>query len=410
MKNFVVFIIILFIFFTLLFITVTAQDSNEEKTSALSGAINAGEYLLKGIINSRYKKPGWREYLMPDRFEIPPAYVSTLSPHPRLITISQIYNVKTRINQQPYSEWYTYLVQYANSNNSSYGLVREKAKKLKALAFLYHLNRDNQYLTRAISLFNELPEAPKIVNLEGGAPNRGWGDFLQCADAIPDICAAYDLLFNQLPNPLKESVKQKTLSVVKQLIDAINITPRNNHITVFTLAIATSSLTFDNTQNYIFYDNQGLYNLSMDYLSQSLGLIAPDGGYGEGPGYSQYILQYLSQFSVYQENCFGQSLFNNSRLERMVNWLLDNYKGSGSFTQFDDAYDLNKFYLPLIVHLTPSGSKWIEAFNQFPSQNKYSSNMVEALCIYRKKNNKSISILTCFCRGFLSGFGPVYFS
>ncbi|MCK5075031.1 MAG: heparinase II/III family protein, partial [Calditrichia bacterium] len=120
-------------------------------------------------------------------------------------------------------------------------------------------------------------------------------------------------------------------------------------------------------------------------------------------------LQYLSQFSVYQENCFGHSLFNNPRLERMVNWLLDNYKGSGSFAQFDDAYDLNKFFLPLIIHLTPSGSKWEEALNQLPSHNSYQSNMIEALCIYRKKPLTQYQYQPAFAGAFYPDLGQYIF-
>ncbi|MEJ2635037.1 MAG: heparinase II/III family protein [Calditrichia bacterium] len=112
--------------------------------------------------------------------------------------------------------------------------------------------------------------------------------------------------------------------------------------------------------------------------------MAPDGGYGEGPYYAHYILGYLGPFSVHLANTMDISLFAHPYLERMVNWVLDNEKGSGQYTQFDDSYEIRNFYLPLIVSQANSGIYWDTWLDSQPEFPQYNANMIEALAAYRE--------------------------
>ncbi len=264
-------------------------DSRLEEDNQNSGSIppwisNSGQALIKGIAEGPYKKPGWREYLVRDRIELEVDYPPGPMPHPRLLTPLQIRQAAISLSTDPQRKWYR---QVRSNATQSAILGRRKARQIaeqaKSCAFVYRMEGNPYYLNQAISLLRLLPEPPGIVNLEGGNAEGRWGDYLQSAEAIPDLCVACDLLYNELPDIEKREIERKIAGVVRQLAEGFQVTPRNNHVTVMAVAVATAALTFDNLQQFIPYSSRDLFRLAVDHLSQSLSLIAPDGGYGEGP-------------------------------------------------------------------------------------------------------------------------------
>ncbi|MEJ2635036.1 MAG: hypothetical protein P8184_07060 [Calditrichia bacterium] len=230
---------------------------------------NFGKYLGEGVLYSRYKKPGWREYIMPDRLELTCMSSAGLPPQTRLLTAYQINLIKIRKNRAPYDRWYRLVRQKADQPVlPRYGRVTEIARQAKACALLYCIEKDPAYLHKTIDLLDRLPEPPAIADLEGGKPNSGWGDYLQSAEAVPSLCVTYDLLQEELPPQIRVDTKRKVLEVVEQLVNAFKITPRNNHVTVMAIAVCTSALTFDNIGEYLYYSRNDLFRSGIDQLSQ----------------------------------------------------------------------------------------------------------------------------------------------
>ncbi|GAB4368100.1 MAG: hypothetical protein Kow0042_09090 [Calditrichia bacterium] len=321
---------------------------------------------------------------MPDRLELSSYIPGDLPPHPRLLFTDHFRRARWNLGRKPYRDWYFLLRQQADLPvYGHYSRVRNLARQAKACAALYQWEANPAYRQKVQDLLRQLPEPPEIIDLEGGRANEGWGDFLQSAEAIPDLCVAYDLMLAELPGELTAAVKRKTLGVVQQLIDAFKYTPRNNHVVVMAVAVVTAALTFDEPQEFITYSTPELYSLGMTHLSESLGLIAPDGGYGEGPYYARYILSYLAPFSLHLNHAAGVRLFDHPYLQRLVTWVMDNDKGNGGYTQFDDSFTTQFFFLPLISAMTPSGHMWDAYFRNLPKFNHYQSNMVEGLLIYQ---------------------------
>ncbi|MFZ0389788.1 MAG: heparinase II/III family protein, partial [Calditrichia bacterium] len=375
---------LIILFLTLFFTAAGGQPASTGTRNADDLLQNAAGYLLKGVLYGRYKKPGWREFIMPDRLELPIARQFSAGKRPRLLSQNSIRLARARRLQKIYREWYRLILQEAQSPLPPDNFrVSALAGRAKAAAFLYRVEERGHWRRRALELLEMLPEPPQIINLEGGPAGRDWGDYLQSAEALPDLCVAYDLLADEIPGDLRFEVERKILRVAAQLAEGFNVTPRNNHVTVMSFAVATAALVIDQPERYIHYTSAGLFRTAMEHLSLSLGLISPDGGYGEGPYYARYVLNYLASFSLHLQEAAGADLFNHPYLERLVNWVMDNDKGSGQFTQFDDAYSTRFFFLPLLIPQCSSGVRWEKWFRQQASYPQYSSNMVEALLYYR---------------------------
>ena len=323
---------------------------------------------------------------MPDNLELPSVLPAALPPHPRLLTPAQFQSARFAINRSPQREWFLLLRQQADLPvRNFYRRVNSLAIQAKACAVMFRLTGEAVYREKALTLLKQLPDPPEIIDPEGGAADRSWGDYLQSAEPVPDICVVYDLLYDEMPLALRETVERKVLGVTEQLIDAFMLTPRNNHVTVMAIAVTTAALAFDHPEKFMPRSQPELYRVGMTHLSQSLGLVAPDGGYGEGVYYARYIVNYLSPFSVYMQNSMGVRLFEHPYLQRMVNWIIDNDKGSGEYTQFDDAYTTRFFYLPLIIPSSPFRGLWDEYFRARPAFRVYYSSMAEALLTYRER-------------------------
>ncbi|GAB4335451.1 MAG: hypothetical protein Kow0037_15320 [Calditrichia bacterium] len=304
-------------------------------------------YLFNGVIQSRYKQPGWNEFVMPLRIEFDSRSPRSINHHPRLLPNYLFQEARQRINQPEFAVYYQMLNRLAGSS-SGFTRVTQLAAAAKANAFFYLLKNDPRYLEKSIRILNQLPEPPVVVDWEGGVADRDWGDYLQSAEPIFDLCVTYDWLYADLPLRTREELERKVLQVTEQLITALPVTPKNNHVTVMAAAVLVAGLTFDTPEKHIHYNAGSLYRKGWEFLSQSLGLIAPDGGYAEGPYYARYILKYLAPLAFYLQNSVGSRMFHNPRLQRLVLWTLDNDKGSGQFSAFDDSYPTQHLFLPLL--------------------------------------------------------------
>lgn len=343
--------------------------------------------LLKGIAAANFKKTNPIELIPYTALELPRLYLSTPMPHPRLITPMQLRHARQNRFRAPQQQWYQLMKdrveKYMSSNNLQLrGLLFRQAEDIKTLAFLYHIDNDTRYLQAAILLLEQLPEPPVIINLEGGANSTGWGDFLLSAQALMPLCVALDLLYNDMPPDLRQTVRRKLTQVSQQLLDGMLYTPANNHVTVMAAATLTAAILEDQPELFINNGRQNIWQQGIEYLSRALGLIAPDGGYIEGVYYGQYITGYLAPFSLYFRNATGISLYRHPYLERMVNWMIANEKGSGRYAAFDDAFQVRPFSLPLLIPQSRLRQTWHAFWQTLPPDNFFHNNMAEGMAVF----------------------------
>ena len=143
----------------------------------------------------------------------------------------------------------------------------------------------------------------------------------------------------------------------------------------------------DTPQEFIVASRQELWQEGLKYLSRGLGQISPDGGYSEGVYYGNFVLSYLAPLSVYFKNLAGVNLFRHPYLERMVNWVIANDKGSGQYSSFDDAYQIDFLILPLIITDSRLNNNWYSYWNSLPPLQRVKPNLIEALSVFEVSHN-----------------------
>jgi hypothetical protein len=344
---------------------------------------------LKGIAASNYTKPTLIEIIPTTAKETVQIPVPVANFRPRLITSKQLDNARRNIYREPYQNWYELIKERVDRYVEGAPPVLMQpvyiqAEDIKNLAFVYQIEGDIGYLLAAENLLKQLPEAPEIFNLEGGRAKAGWGDFLQSAQAVPEICVANDLIYEDMNPDLRSEVRRKLLNVTAQLMDAVIYTPANNHLTVFSVAILVNALYEEHPHDFIAFTRQEMWITGLEALSRGLGLAIPDGGYAEGVYYARFILNYLAPLSVYFQNNTGEKLFEHPNLERMVSWVNANDKGSGHYSAFDDAYQVEFFFLPLVIPQSRQGNNWYAHWATRPPETRALKNLAEAICVFEK--------------------------
>lgn len=365
--------------------------------------------LVKGIFRGDYRPYGQIEYIPESAIDLPNRLLPSSRARPRLLTLAQINAARSNRLREPYADWEQLLLTRANQRlrqplPSSADLVVPYAEDIKILAWLYRLTNQQRYRDRAIALLLKLPPPPEIINLEGGDNSRGWGDYLLSAEALPALWVALDLLWYDLTLAQQLRIRGLLTGVAQQLADALWFTPANNHVTLMATAVLITALAEEEPQLFISEDRNSLWRKGLEYLSRSLGLVAPDGGYAEGVYYAGFILNYLAPLAVYWENASGDRLFAHPYMERLINWVLANDKNSGSYAAFDDAFQIDFFYLPLIVHQSASGAAWrnVDSPEFTPRQN-----LVEAMAVFRP--GISSAIVETSPAAFFPDYGQIVF-
>ena len=181
---------------------------------------------LKGIAASNYKKDSKIEYFPLTSLELPSVFLPANSTHPRMLTLLQIQRARQNIPREPYQTWSQLLKEqtdpYIIQNNP---VLKEPTLKsvedIKTLAFIYRVENDERYLIAITKLLSQLPEPPKVVNIEGGANSHGWGDFLESAQAIPAICVALDLVYDDIETSIRNRTRRILSEIAQQLLNAL---------------------------------------------------------------------------------------------------------------------------------------------------------------------------------------------
>ena len=342
--------------------------------------------LLKGIAAADFQKTSALEYLPFTAIELPRDYLESGLSRPRLISNVDIRRARMQLYRDPYTNWHQLMIQqverFTTGTPRLSQLVYNQAEEIKVLAFLYRLEGDERYRDAALSLLRQLPEPPKIINLEGGRNQRGWGDFLESARALVPICVAVDLLYDEMDPDLQWQVRDRLSRVAAQLNNSLIYTTGNNHMTVIAIAILTLAMIEDDPAAFTALSREDLWQQGWYSLSQGLGLIAPDGGYAESVYYGRFIMSYLSPFSLYLENVTGARLFQHPLLQRHVNWLIANDKGSGTYGGFDDAFQIDFLLLPPVIRQSSQQRNWMAYWQSLPPLYQPLDNLAESLVAF----------------------------
>lgn len=366
-----------------------SRDSLLKKDDSI---VKKGQHILqqivKGIAAGDFKKPGWNEYTARDNLNIDRVFIRNQQDHPRLISKRQLEIARTRINLPPYNLWYQKLKHAADSydvNNEPEHPV-DRADNLKILAFVYYLEKDEHYLQKIERILEKFPAPPGSFTY--AVPGKDWGDNLEAAQTISALCVGLDLVYNDLPADLRESILYKIGPVINQLSDAIPITPSNNHMAVISMSFMQTAMLLEHPEKYTKLNRQRLWQTGLRNLARALGRVAPDGGYAEGTYYAGFVLSYLSPFVVYFKNMTGVNLINNPTLEKLIQWYMVNDKGSGSYTLFDDGLEVNWFFLPILSTYSKNHRSIDLFWHSQPPAGNVDINMIEAMCVY---NNQAFS-------------------
>ena len=356
-----------------------------------------GEEFISGIVQANYRETPIDEVLELYQMPFPELKIPRKKKHPSLLFGSEALNkIRSRRFRSPYREWADNIIEavqtlsYDPESPLLFELHRSKVAKLNA--FAYFLTRNEDFLNEAMTALTHISETKPPCTAEGGVRNEGWGDWMQAAEALRQFAVAYDLVYDELTTEEKEYIKSRLAAQTDQLYrnlsripKSLNSTdlaigvgiPKNNHIVVIAIGVATVALVLDHR------NSQKWFNTAISELQCGLALIGSDGTYREGAYYARYIASALFPFVLYLDNITGTNLLEHPSLNRFNRWLIDIEKPDGSIPGFDDAFPERFLYQPIGVGLSPVGNELRYLFELH--QDRYSKsdpNYVEAFCAF----------------------------
>jgi hypothetical protein len=66
----------------------------------------------------------------------------------------------------------------------------------------------------------------------------------------------------------------------------------------------------------------------------------------------------------------------------MVSWVNANDKGSGHYSAFDDAFQVEFFILPLVISQSRQANNWYAHWATRPPETRALNNLAEAICVF----------------------------
>jgi Heparinase II/III-like protein len=236
-----------------------------------------------------------------DQFD--PLLGITLKPHPRLIcTDERIEQIRKLIKQNPSArELYDDLVESAQRTLSEppveYKLIgsqlldksRTCLAQMRLFAFLWRLDRKQEYFSRAM----------KELNAAASFPDWRPSHFLDTAEMTHAFALGYDWLFPDLPpadrDRLAKAVLDKGLaSGLKAYAEKASwLQPNSDWNQVCNGGLGLGALAVGDV-----YKNQSnsILNSSITSLLPAMELYSPDGGWIEGPDCWEHATEYAAAF------------------------------------------------------------------------------------------------------------------
>lgn len=292
--------------------------------------------------------------------------------------------IRQRTLRDPYARWWSCVLQRAESGlmeNLSDHVMEEsrRAFAAKSCAFAYVITGELPFLDKARQGLLHISPPPAVTTPEGGKTGQGWGDWIRASVLMLSYCVAYDLVAQDLSSEDRQVVAEKIAAEADQLYRNLKFSPPNNHKTIMAAAVGTAALTIP---SYGQGQPQTWLDAAIVNLRSGLSQIDRDGSYREGAFYASYTAWLLFPFALYLNRTTGHDLFRHRRLEDLVQWIIRIGKPDGTIPLFDDAWQISRTYLPILVGQSRLGgvARWI--YEREPPQTDERLNEVEFICAF----------------------------
>lgn len=278
--------------------------------------------------------------------------LSLSNEHPRLLFSRQrSAELQSRIRRRPYSIWWNSLKNRAQAallvdlSSPDFGEL-EKALYAEACAFVYFIEGEGRYLQKAKEALLHISPPPHVVNLEGGEPGGGWGDFVSASETMLPYLVAYDIIAPELTGQEDRFVRHRLAAEAIQLYHYLPVATPNNHKTVMAAAVGAAALCLSPHEDYEITPDRWMER-AIEGLEVGLSEISRDGSYKEGPYYATYIAQQTFAFFLFVKNCTGVNYFEDIRIRKFCKYLLDIRNPGGEIVVFNDSHRSRYNCLPL---------------------------------------------------------------
>ncbi len=361
---------------------ISAAPSGWQRITA-SGA-NAALAALRGVATADY-----RAYDLEDLFPLEQVYLPTIAlpseRHPSLLfSEAEKDLIRGRVLREPYARWWRKVLRRAEASlteDLSDPAVKEstRAQAAKSCAFACAITGEPAFLEKARQALLNISAPPAVITPEGGKRGDGWGDWVRASALMLQYCVAYDLIAQDLSPQERQVVSAKIAAEADQLYENLKFAPPNNHKTIMAAAVGTAALTIP---AFGPGEAQTWLDAAIENLRSGLAQIDGDGSYREGVYYSDYIARLLIPFALYLKGATGENLFQHRRVEDLIQWRLRICKPDGTTPFFDDAWEVDWTYLPILVGQSRLGgvARWM--YERHPQEDGNQLGEVEFVCAF----------------------------
>lgn len=323
-----------------------------------------------------------------EKISIDPIRLPAEEIHPSLyFTTPQIPSLKAKIARPPVDRWYDKIHQRARR---AYGIdfgdralpEMERALYAGASAFEYIITEDNGHLRNAARALLNISDPPHIVGLEGGRPGDGFGDWVYASQVMMVYLHAYDMIQPHLSEADDDAIRNKLAAELDQLCTYLPIATPNNHKTAMAAAVGLGALILSDMPKYGNHSPQQWFDTALENLEVGLSEIAPDGSYGEGPFYAEFIAQQAFPFFTALRNKTGYDIFGYRLIQRFCDFLDAVKNPGGEISIWDDAVSAPMVYHPFIPGYLKRSSFYRHDFISYAFRDLKDYNLAAAIASY----------------------------
>jgi hypothetical protein len=349
-----------------------------------SAAGRAGQTALGSIATGDYRAYGLADFLPLEEVFLP-GIALPAEQHPCLLfSENQKDLIRQRTLREPYARWWRTILQRAESSLTKDLSDRRldeslRATAAKSCAFAYLITGELSFLDKARQGLLHISPPPAVTTPEGGKTGQGWGDWIRASALMLIYCVAYDLVAEDLSAQDRRLVTEKLAAEADQLYKNLKFAPPNNHKTIMAVAVGTAALTIP---AYGSGEPQVWLDAAMGNLRSGLAQIDRDGSYREGVFYAGYISRLIFPFALYLKKTTACDLFEHRRFQDLTQWLIRIGKPDGSIPLFDDTWQKQYHFLPILVGHSRLGgiARWI--YERQPAAAGEQLNEVEYICAF----------------------------
>jgi hypothetical protein len=323
-----------------------------------------------------------------EKVSIDPIRLPAEEIHPSLyFTAPQIPSLKAKIDRPPVDQWYDKIHQRARQ---AYGIdfgdrampEMERALYAGASAFDYVITEENGHLQNAARALLNISDPPHIVDLEGGRPGDGFGDWVYASQVMMVYLHAYDMIQPHLSEADDRVIRNKLAAELDQLCAYLPIATPNNHKTAMAAAVGLGALTLSDMPRYGNHSPQQWFDTALENLEVGLSEIAPDGSYAEGPFYAEFVAQQAFPFFTALRNKTGYDIFEYRLIQRFCDFLDAVKNPGGEISIWDDAASAPMVYHPFIPGYLKRSSFYRHDFNTYAYRDLKDYNLAAAIASY----------------------------